>query len=156
MALGDQGACHRHGVVESRHTECAKVGVQPVIQDVDTATKRPLPIDHTQFAVQTPPPAGNQHPRVAEGCVAVPLHSTLAPTIHPMGGQIGGAHTIHHHKYRNPTLRCAGQGLGHIGTLAIEIKNVGLQSHLVLGGVDSPHQRRKKLITATQQMQHMA
>ena len=156
LHLLHQGSRGHDGKIQPRLIENAVVGVIPVVQDVDAATKSQLPIDHTQLAVQAAPSTWYQQTQRTQRRIDPPLHAGIGKALTPGIGHWRSTHPIDHHPDPHTPGSGAQQSLGHLSPGTIEIKNIGLKLHVRARAVQSLDQGCKKFLAAFQQTNLMA
>jgi hypothetical protein len=141
MHLLHQWTGHPHGEVKTRCIQRAMVGVNPIVEHIDAATKCHLTIHHAQLAMQTPPAAGHQQPQTPQWRKHAPLRTRRSQPCRPSLRQRGRTHTIHHHTHVDTTSSRTLQRLKHLLTTRIKSKDISLQPNLMQAAVHGLNQR---------------
>ena len=84
---------------KSRRGACSLpwLGSCKIVQHIDAAAERHLPIDHAQLAVQPPPAAEPEHAQPPQRRIDTPVHAGLRETLMPLRRHRRRPEAVHHH-----------------------------------------------------------
>ena len=129
------------------------IGIHVVVQYIDSATKGDLSVNHTQFAVHTPPAARHQPTNPQQGRKYLPLHAGSGKGSFKGLRQNRGSGAIDYQKHVYTPSRSARQRSRDPLATDIVVKNIGLHPHFDTAGIDDLNQACKKSFSPLQQLQ---
>ena len=151
LHLGHQRAAHLQRKIQPGPRQPPQRHVVAVVNQVDAATEPHRPVHHAQLAVQAPPAVRQQQPQRPQRRIHAPQHPGSLKLFGPDLGQSPGAHAIDHQMGAHAARCGAHQRLGHRGSGAGEVKDVGLELDVRHGSIHGLNQRREELLGALQQ-----